>query len=65
MIPNRFPDAGDEAEYNTVDAMLWYFEAVRAYVEKTNDYAFVRENLYEKFVNIAFYMNFRCIFPKE
>jgi len=48
MIPNRFPDVGDEAEYNTVDATLWYFEAVRAYVEKTEDYDFVRENLYEK-----------------
>ncbi|MBS1793123.1 MAG: glycogen debranching enzyme family protein [Acidobacteria bacterium] len=48
MLPNRFPDAGDEAEYNTVDATLWYFEAIRAYVEKTNDYDFVRENLYEK-----------------
>ncbi len=48
MIPNRFPDAGDEAEYNTVDATLWYFEAIRAYVEKTGNYDFVRENLYEK-----------------
>jgi len=48
MIPNRFPDAGDEAEYNTVDATLWYFEAIRAFVEKTGDYDFVRENLYEK-----------------
>jgi predicted glycogen debranching enzyme len=48
MLPNRFPDAGDEAEYNTVDATLWYFEAIRAYVEKTRDYDFVRENLYEK-----------------
>jgi predicted glycogen debranching enzyme len=52
MIPNRFPDAGDKAEYNTVDATLWYFEAVRAYVEKTQDREFVRENLYEKFVNV-------------
>lgn len=48
MIPNRFPDAGDTAEYNTVDATLWYFEAIRAYVEKTGDYEFVRENLYPK-----------------
>lgn len=48
MIPNRFPDAGDEAEYNTVDATLWYFEAVRAYAEKTQDYDFVRANLYQK-----------------
>ena len=52
MLPNRFPDEGAGAEYNTVDATLWYFEAIRAYVEKTNDYAFVRENLYEKLVNI-------------
>lgn len=48
MLPNRFPDAGDEAEYNTVDATLWYFEAIRAYAEKTNDFDFIRENLYEK-----------------
>ncbi len=30
MIPNRFPDEGEEPEYNTVDATLWFFEAVRA-----------------------------------
>ncbi|MBA2736645.1 MAG: glycogen debranching enzyme family protein [Pyrinomonadaceae bacterium] len=52
MIPNRFPDIGDEAEYNTVDATLWYFEAIRAYAEKTKDYKFVREYLYEKLANI-------------
>ena len=52
MLPNRFPDAGDEPEYNNVDATLWYFEAVRAYIEKTKDYEFVRKNLYEKLVNI-------------
>lgn len=48
MLPNRFPDAGEVPEYNTVDATLWYFEAIRAYVEKTKDYDFVREFLYEK-----------------
>jgi len=52
MLPNRFPDAGDEAEYNTVDATLWYFEAVRAYAEKTQDYEFVREKLYQKLANV-------------
>ena len=52
MLPNRFPDAGNEAEYNTVDATLWHFEAIRAYAEKTQDYDFVRENLYEKLINI-------------
>jgi predicted glycogen debranching enzyme len=53
MLPNRFPDAGDEAEYNTVDATLWYFEAVRAYVEKTGDTKFIRKNIYEKLADIV------------
>ncbi len=52
MLPNRFPDAGEMPEYNTVDATLWYFEAVRAYAEKTGDYKFIRRNLYEKLVDI-------------
>ncbi len=52
MLPNRFPDAGTKADYNTVDASLWYFEAVRSYVEKTGDVDFVREYLYEKLVDI-------------
>ena len=28
MLPNRFPDHGDEPEYNSVDASLWYVVAV-------------------------------------
>jgi predicted glycogen debranching enzyme len=37
MLPNRFPDAGEVPEYNTVDATLWYFEAIRLYYEATDD----------------------------
>lgn len=37
MLPNRFPDAGGVPEYNTVDATLWYFEAIRAYYYATRD----------------------------
>lgn len=37
MLPNRFPDAGGAPEYNTADATLWYFEAIRAYVDATGD----------------------------
>ncbi len=37
MIPNRFPDAGEIPEYNTVDATLWFFEAIRAYYAHTHD----------------------------
>ena len=46
MLPNRFPDAGETPEYNTVDATLWFFEAVRSLLQYTNDYEFVRANLY-------------------
>ncbi|HVF47318.1 MAG TPA: amylo-alpha-1,6-glucosidase [Pyrinomonadaceae bacterium] len=52
MIPNRFPDAGETPEYNTVDATLWYFEAIRAYLEATDDYDLIRKTLYEKLVDI-------------
>lgn len=37
MLPNNFPDIGDEPIYNTVDASLWYFEAIRAYYSQTGD----------------------------
>jgi len=46
MLPNRFPDAGEQPEYNTVDGTLWFFEAIRAYAGYTGDYEFVRKNLY-------------------
>src|SRR5262249_11347499 len=46
MLPNRFPDAGEVPEYNTVDATLWFFEAVRSLLDYTNDYGWVRTNLY-------------------
>jgi len=42
MLPNRFPDAGEAPEYNTVDATPWFFEAVRGYLAHTSDAAFVR-----------------------
>jgi predicted glycogen debranching enzyme len=37
MLPNNFPDAGGKPEYNTVDATLWFFEAVRQYFAATQD----------------------------
>ncbi len=39
MLPNNFPDAGGKPEYNSVDATLWYFEAVRQYFDATQDTA--------------------------
>src|SRR5271155_1988936 len=46
MLPNRFPDAGETPEYNTVDATLWFIEAVRSYLAYTDDLDFVDNELY-------------------
>jgi predicted glycogen debranching enzyme len=43
MLPNRFPDEGETPEYNTVDATLWFFEAIRAYHAATADDALLRD----------------------
>jgi predicted glycogen debranching enzyme len=43
MLPNNFPDSGGRPEYNTVDAALWYFEAVRRYFAVTGDQSTLQE----------------------
>jgi predicted glycogen debranching enzyme len=52
MLPNRFPDAGENPEYNTIDATLWYFEAVRSLLHYTADYPFVHAHLYSVLADI-------------
>jgi predicted glycogen debranching enzyme len=42
LLPNRFPDSGEQPEYNTIDATLWFFVAVYKYYLRTNDKAFVK-----------------------
>jgi predicted glycogen debranching enzyme len=32
MLPNRFPDQGEQPEFNSVDASLWYIVAVNDYL---------------------------------
>jgi predicted glycogen debranching enzyme len=41
MLPNRFRDNGEAPEYNNVDGTLWYFIAVKKYLEATGDKDFV------------------------
>jgi predicted glycogen debranching enzyme len=53
MLPNRFPDAGEAPEYNTIDATFWYFEAVRSLLQHTSDYAFVEAHLYAVLTDIV------------
>ena len=43
MLPNQFPSAGAAPAYNTVDATLWYFDAVRQYFEATRDIGLLHE----------------------
>lgn len=43
MLPNVFPDGGETPEYNTVDATLWYFEAIYAYYQHTKDISLIEE----------------------
>ena len=52
MLPNRFPDAGEKPEYNTVDATLWMFHAVHELLRYTGDFGFVREHLYARLVDV-------------
>ena len=46
IIPNRFPDTGETPEYNTADATLWMFQAVRIWLEAGGDGAFLRNVFY-------------------
>jgi len=56
IVPNRFPDAlGDKPAYNTVDATLWYFNAVLQYLKYTNDFQFVEERLWSTLESIVDY----------
>ena len=52
MVPNRFPDEGEIPEYNTVDASLWYVEAIRKYLAATGDMSLMAE-LYPVLLDIV------------
>ena len=43
MLPNRFLETGEKPDFNTVDAALWYFNAVRAYWNRTHDKDFLKQ----------------------
>ncbi len=45
MIPNRFPDGGEAPEYNTMDATLWMFQALAAYLRASGDWRFIADRL--------------------
>ena len=55
LVPNMFPDENVEPLYNTVDASLWYFQAVYKYlkyVESDEAYEYVHKKIYKYLVKI-------------
>ena len=52
MLPNRFPDAGYEPDYNTADAQLWYFQAVYDYAHQSDAAQPVLRELYPVLVEM-------------
>lgn len=53
MLPNRFPDAGEAPEYNTVDATLWFFDAIHALWRATQDDAAILADFYDVLTDIV------------
>jgi glycogen debranching enzyme len=43
LIPNQFPDHGQEPVYNTADATLWMFWALDYYLLRSGDWSLIKE----------------------
>lgn len=55
LIPNMFPDNGDDPIYNTVDASLWYIHCIYMYLLYSNsesDLEFIKDELMDTAKNI-------------
>jgi glycogen debranching enzyme len=48
IVPNRFPDAGETPEYNTADATLWMFQAVRGWLQAGGSLDFLHDVFYPR-----------------
>jgi predicted glycogen debranching enzyme len=55
MLPNRFSDRGEAPEYNTADATLWFFVAIKKYLDYSGDEQFVLNELLPVLKNIIEY----------
>jgi len=47
LIPNFIQDRSGEPAYNTVDATLWYINAILQFLKYTGDFNFVQKQLWE------------------
>ncbi len=53
LIPNFISDKSGIPVYNTVDATLWYVNAVLQYIKYTGDFGFVKDELWQKLQDIV------------
>ena len=53
LIPNFIADKSGIPVYDTVDATLWYVNAVLQYVKYTGDFGFVKDELWERLQDIV------------
>ena len=59
MLPNRFPDQGETPEYNTVDATLWFVDAIWQYLNYRNDARWRRDAV--ELIRTQFYPGLKSI----
>ncbi len=52
LVPNGYSGYDNRPLYNSVDASLLLFEEIQKYLEYTQDYAFIKEIMYEKLEHI-------------
>ena len=56
LLPNMFADSDAEQPlYNTVDASLWFFQAVYKFLQYTGDHEFIREQIYPVLLDIVYH----------
>jgi predicted glycogen debranching enzyme len=53
MLPNRFPDQGEQPEFNSVDASLWYIIAVNDYLVAAKKQATLTDDCHTKKLRAA------------
>jgi predicted glycogen debranching enzyme len=53
LIPNFIPDLPEQPVYNSVDATLWFLNAVLQYLKYTGDFKFVQEQLWQALKDIV------------
>jgi predicted glycogen debranching enzyme len=55
LIPNFLPEQNGQPAYNTVDATLWFVNAILQYLKYTGDFKLVKEQLWETLKSIIEY----------